>query len=53
MLTLSQRLILTAILTALVGLPSLLLWSALSAHGHRPAAPPPPATVRPVLVVHA
>lgn len=42
MLTTAQRLMLAAVMTALVALPALLMWAALSAHGHNPAAPPPP-----------
>lgn len=41
MLTVPQRLTLAALLTALVALPCLLLWVALSTHGHNPPAPPP------------
>lgn len=49
-LTTGQRVILGAILTALLGLPPLLLWSALSAHGHKPVVPAAP---HPVVVVNA
>lgn len=47
MLTTTQRLILAAIMTCLVALPSLLLWAALSArpHHHTPAPVPHPVVV--------
>lgn len=55
MLTTAQRLMLTAVIAAILIGPAAMLVLALSAHGHTPAAPPPvPAvTGQPVLVVNA
>ena len=40
-LTASQRLVLAALIAALVVLPCLLLWAALSVRSHTPPAPRP------------
>lgn len=48
MLTTVQRLTLTAVIAGILIGPAAMLFLALSAHGHKPAAPPVP---HPVVVV--